>query len=141
MTAESPYYLPEGLPIPVPETDDLSAPYWEGAKSEKLMVQRCNDCGSWPWGPEWICHRCLSFDMGWEEIEPVGRIYSWERSHHPVHVALKGHGATVRYVTLPHESHGYAARESVLHTVAEMLNWANAHLKKAGTASGTSAAR
>ena len=39
--------------------------------------------------------------------------------------ALKGHGATVRYVTLPHEAHGYAARESVMHTVAEMLNWAN----------------
>ncbi|MGE0360366.1 MAG: alpha/beta hydrolase family protein [Vicinamibacterales bacterium] len=41
------------------------------------------------------------------------------------YVALKGHGATVRYVTLPHEAHGYLARESVLHTVAEMLNWAN----------------
>ena len=41
------------------------------------------------------------------------------------YVALKGHGATVRYVTLPNEAHGYAARESVLHTVAEMLNWAN----------------
>jgi dipeptidyl aminopeptidase/acylaminoacyl peptidase len=41
------------------------------------------------------------------------------------YVALKGHGATVRYVTLPHEAHGYAARESVLHTVAEMLDWAN----------------
>ncbi len=43
--------------------------------------------------------------------------------------ALKGHGATVRYVTMPHESHGYAARESVLHIVAEMLNWCNAHLR------------
>jgi dipeptidyl aminopeptidase/acylaminoacyl peptidase len=41
------------------------------------------------------------------------------------YVALKGHGTTVRYVTLPYEAHGYAARESVLHTVAEMLNWAN----------------
>ncbi|MEW6321837.1 MAG: prolyl oligopeptidase family serine peptidase [Acidobacteriota bacterium] len=40
------------------------------------------------------------------------------------YMALKGHGATVRYVTLPHEAHGYAARESVLHVVAEMLNWA-----------------
>ena len=47
-----------------------------------------------------------------------------ERYYH----ALKGHGATVRYVTLPHESHGYAARESVLHVVAEMLNWSNEHL-------------
>ncbi len=41
------------------------------------------------------------------------------------YMALKGHGATVRYVTLPHEAHGYAGRESVLHTIAEMLNWAN----------------
>ncbi len=51
-----------------------------------------------------------------------------------MYMALKGHGATVRYVTLPHESHGYAARESVLHTVAEMLNWANAYLKPSGGA-------
>jgi dipeptidyl aminopeptidase/acylaminoacyl peptidase len=47
------------------------------------------------------------------------------------YLALKGHGATVRYVTLPHEAHGYAARESVLHTVAEMFNWADAYVKHA----------
>ena len=32
-----------------------------------------------------------------------------------LYMALKGHGATVRYVTLPHEAHGYAARESNMH--------------------------
>ena len=48
-----------------------------------------------------------------------------------MYMALKGHGATVRYVTLPHEAHGYAARESVLHTIAEMLNWANEFAKNA----------
>jgi dipeptidyl aminopeptidase/acylaminoacyl peptidase len=47
------------------------------------------------------------------------------------YMALKGHGATVRYVTLPHEAHGYQARESVLHTVAEMLNWADKYAKNA----------
>jgi dipeptidyl aminopeptidase/acylaminoacyl peptidase len=47
------------------------------------------------------------------------------------YMALKGHGATVRYVTLPAESHGYQARESVLHTVAEMLNWADKYVKNA----------
>jgi dipeptidyl aminopeptidase/acylaminoacyl peptidase len=45
--------------------------------------------------------------------------------------ALKGHGATVRYVVLPHESHGYAARESVLHTIAEMVEWMDRHVKHA----------
>ena len=39
--------------------------------------------------------------------------------------ALRGHGATARYVVLPHESHGYRARESVLHTLAEMIEWAD----------------
>ena len=52
--------------------------------------------------------------------------------------ALKGHGATVRYVTLPHESHGYAARESVLHVVAEMLQWCDAYLGKGRQQAGTS---
>ena len=54
------------------------------------------------------------------------------------YVALKGHGATVRYVTLPHEAHGYQARESVLHTVAEMLNWADQWAKNAKPRSTTS---
>ncbi len=47
------------------------------------------------------------------------------------YLALKGHGATVRYVTLPFEAHGYVGRESILHTVAEMLNWADQWAKHA----------
>jgi dipeptidyl aminopeptidase/acylaminoacyl peptidase len=48
-----------------------------------------------------------------------------------MYAALKGHGATVRYVVLPHESHGYTARESVMHTLAEMINWFDKHVKNA----------
>ena len=46
-------------------------------------------------------------------------------------MALKGHGATVRYVTLPNEAHGYAARESIFHTVTETVNWLNKYVKNA----------
>jgi dipeptidyl aminopeptidase/acylaminoacyl peptidase len=49
-----------------------------------------------------------------------------------LYMALKGHGATVRYVTLPFEPHGYIGRESVLHTVAEMINWMDKYVKHAG---------
>jgi len=48
-----------------------------------------------------------------------------------LYMALKGHGATVRYVTLPLESHGYSARESVMHTLAEMVNWFDKYVKNA----------
>jgi len=37
--------------------------------------------------------------------------------------ALVGNGAKVRYVELPYERHHYRARENVLHTSAEMLDW------------------
>jgi dipeptidyl aminopeptidase/acylaminoacyl peptidase len=47
------------------------------------------------------------------------------------YMALKGHGATVRYVTLPFEAHGYAARETLLHVLAERLNWFDKWVKNA----------
>jgi dipeptidyl aminopeptidase/acylaminoacyl peptidase len=45
--------------------------------------------------------------------------------------AVKGLGGTGRLVMLPHESHGYAARESVLHTLAEMIDWFDRYVKNA----------
>ncbi len=43
--------------------------------------------------------------------------------------ALKGNGATARLVMLPKESHGYRARESVLHMLWEMNNWLEKYVK------------
>ena len=44
--------------------------------------------------------------------------------------ALKGHGATTRLVMLPYESHGYRARESVLHMLWEMDQWLERHVNQ-----------
>jgi len=41
--------------------------------------------------------------------------------------ALKGHGALCRLVILPFESHGYAARESILHVLWETDRWLQKH--------------
>jgi len=95
--------LPSGLPIPVPEPDGVSALYWDGLRRNTLLVQRCAHCGTWQFGPEWICHRCHAFDPAWTEVEPHGRIYSWERIWHPSHPALKQHGPYIAVlVELPH---------------------------------------
>lgn len=45
--------------------------------------------------------------------------------------ALKGNGGTARLVMLPHESHGYVARESVMHVLAESFRWFDEHVKNA----------
>jgi dipeptidyl aminopeptidase/acylaminoacyl peptidase len=58
-----------------------------------------------------------------------------------LYMALKGHGATVRYVTLPHEAHGYAARETLLHVLAERITWFDKYVKNAQPRTTTEAAR
>lgn len=46
-----------------------------------------------------------------------------------MYAAVKGNGGTARLVMLPGERHGYAARESIGQTLAEMSGWLDKHLK------------
>ena len=46
--------------------------------------------------------------------------------------AISGTGGTARLVMLPLESHGYSARESVEHTLYEMIEWFDKYVKNAG---------
>ena len=43
--------------------------------------------------------------------------------------AIKGHGGTVRYIQLPYESHGYAAKENILHMLWEQNQWLDKYVK------------
>jgi dipeptidyl aminopeptidase/acylaminoacyl peptidase len=51
--------------------------------------------------------------------------------------AIKGNGGRVRYVSLPFESHGYEARESVEHVLWEMIGWFDRYVKQVQPASGS----
>ncbi len=55
--------------------------------------------------------------------------------------AIKGNGGTVRYVQLPHEAHGYIGRESVEHTLWEMIHWFDQYVKNAPPAEAPEAAK
>lgn len=106
MSATPGFYLPPGLQVPAAERDGVSAPYWDGLRQGVLRVQRCRHCQAWQFGPEWICHACLAFDPDWVEVEPSGRIYSWERVWHPAHPALREHGPYLAVlVELPQAGH------------------------------------
>ena len=45
------------------------------------------------------------------------------------YAALKGNGATVRYVSLPNEPHGYRALESTGETLWQMTDWLDRYVK------------
>jgi dipeptidyl aminopeptidase/acylaminoacyl peptidase len=56
-----------------------------------------------------------------------------------MYMALKGNGASVRYVQLPDEAHGYQARESIEHMIWEMLRWFDMYVKPETPAGSTAA--
>jgi dipeptidyl aminopeptidase/acylaminoacyl peptidase len=45
--------------------------------------------------------------------------------------AIRGNGGTARLVMLPLESHGYGAKESIEHTLYEMVSWFDKYVKNA----------
>jgi dipeptidyl aminopeptidase/acylaminoacyl peptidase len=50
--------------------------------------------------------------------------------------AIKGHGGTSRYVSLPYESHGYTGKENLLHVLAEQFEWLEKFVKTPSPATG-----
>jgi dipeptidyl aminopeptidase/acylaminoacyl peptidase len=54
-----------------------------------------------------------------------------------LYAAIKGLGGTVRLVMLPNEAHGYAARETLLHVLAERVNWFDKYVKNAPAKTST----
>jgi len=96
-------YLNPGLPTPIASRDGLDHQFWDGLRNEQLWIQQCISCERFQWGPEWICHRCRSFDLQFNMVEAHGLIYSHQRVWHPVHPALTDQGPyIVVLVELPH---------------------------------------
>ena len=83
-------YMPEGMPLPAPQPDGLDAPFWQGTRQHRLLVQHCRACQTFQFGPEWICHQCRGADLDWQACSGHGKVYAFERVWHAVHPALKG---------------------------------------------------
>lgn len=60
--------------------DGLDQPYWDGLANGVLKIQRCPQCTTWIWGPQWLCPTCHHLHPDWVEVEPTGLIYTWTRT-------------------------------------------------------------
>lgn len=58
-----------------------------------------------------------------------------------MYAALKGNGATVRYVVLPNEPHGYRAMESTQETLWQMTDWLDRYVKPEAAAATSEAGK
>ena len=67
------------LPAPIVNAD--SAPYWQGARDGKLLLQRCADCGALRFFPRYLCTACGSDHTEWTEVSGRGMVHSFTVVH------------------------------------------------------------
>ncbi len=65
--------LPVLPPTPTPE----SKPYWDATAEGKILLPRCDDCGTVIWYPRTTCPECMSTNVSWFEASGRGTIYSF----------------------------------------------------------------
>lgn len=63
------------LPKPVSNAD--SAPYWQGARENQLLIRKCNACGQLHFMPRHVCPHCWSDDLQWIPASGKGTVHSY----------------------------------------------------------------
>jgi len=62
---------------PRPLPDDTSAPFWDGARDGRLVVQRCGACERFQYPPDVACIHCQSTDLVPTEVSGRGVLWSF----------------------------------------------------------------
>ncbi len=62
---------------PLPDSSPWSKPFWEAARNNKLVVQKCEDCSALHMYPKRLCPACLSENLGWVESAGTGELYTY----------------------------------------------------------------
>ena len=62
---------------PLPVMTDLSKVFYDGCKKNKLLFQKCKDCGEIIFFPKLICTNCMGRELEWQESSGKGKIFSF----------------------------------------------------------------
>lgn len=62
---------------PVPVINPWAKPFWEAARKEQLVYQRCRDCGTNVFYPRIACTNCFSDNLDWVQSSGRGTVYSY----------------------------------------------------------------
>ena len=65
------------LPARTPEVTAETEPFWRETGRGRLMLQRCDTCGTIIWYPRSFCPDCGGRTTSWEEAAGTGTVYSF----------------------------------------------------------------
>ena len=74
--------LMPGLPGPALEV--TTAGYWLAAGERRLVIQRCDACGTHRHPPTEVCYACQSLDWSWDAVPGTGRVYTYTWTDRPI---------------------------------------------------------
>jgi uncharacterized protein len=72
-------------PPPLPTPDRYTEFFWQGANEGRLLILRCNSCGTYIHLPRPVCRSCQSFDLAPAEVSGRGTVYSFTETFRPFH--------------------------------------------------------
>lgn len=73
------------IPRPLPEADDASRPFFDGAMEGKLMLMECSACGTPRLPSRHHCDICLSPDFAWVAASGRGAVRTFAVMHQKYH--------------------------------------------------------
>ena len=62
---------------PMPIATSISAPFWDGLKAGKILMQHCGACEKWTFYPRRHCSHCLSSEVEFREVTGAGTLYTY----------------------------------------------------------------
>lgn len=66
-------------PVPTP----TSQPFWDGLAEGRVLIQHCQQCGTWVYYPRARCPHCLSDSLEWNEVTGEGTVYTFTVARQP----------------------------------------------------------
>lgn len=73
---------------PLPQPDEISRPFFEGARRHALMIQHCPNCGTYQLPGRFACDECLEEDPEWVEASGRGTVFTFTVVHQLYHPAF-----------------------------------------------------
>lgn len=71
----------ELAPRVVPDASDVSQPFWDATRDQRLVLQRCGSCEGYVWYPRPFCPRCLRETLEWTEVSGRGTVHAVSVHH------------------------------------------------------------
>lgn len=75
--------------MPLPQPSIETEPFWAAVQERRLIMPKCDACGTMAFSPTVACSACAGGDFTWTPVSGRGTIFSFVIYHRVYHPAFK----------------------------------------------------